>query len=58
MRGTQGGSEQQNEIMMAVIAQGNLGRRRLAQDMLAQVSYEHSADMFIIAEQHRNMDGP
>ena len=44
--------------MMAVIAQGNLGRRRLAQDMLAQVSYEHSADMFIIAEQHRNMDGP
>nr|CAH7734125.1 unnamed protein product [Callosobruchus chinensis] len=42
---------------MTTVLQGNLGRSRLAQDLLVQMAHEHRADVLIISEQYKNSNG-
>lgn len=42
---------------MAVIIQGNMGRSKLAFDLLTQLALEHKADLLIISEQYCGMGG-
>nr|CAH7755101.1 unnamed protein product [Callosobruchus chinensis] len=41
---------------MTTVLQGNLGRSRLAQDLLVQMAHEHRADVLIISEQYKKFE--
>lgn len=43
---------------MAVIIQGNMGRSKLASDLLTRLAAEHKADLLLISEQYCGMGGP